>query len=253
MKSLKDKVIVVTGAAGLIGQCFVKGITDGLGRVIVADVNLEAAKILCKDYHAHAEAVYLDINDKESITSLISFLNHKYGRIDALINNAYPRNKNYGKKLEDVTYHDFCENVNLHLGGYFLTTQQFCLTFKSQGYGNVINMSSIYGSIAPRFQIYDGTSMTMPVEYAAIKSAIENLTRYFAQYYKGTGIRVNCLSPGGILAEQPTEFLMSYRKYCATKGMLEPSDILGALLFLLSDDSRYVNGQNIIVDDGFSL
>ncbi len=131
--------------------------------------------------------------------------------------------------------------------------QQFCLAFKKQGYGNIINMSSIYGSIAPRFQIYDGTPMTMPVEYAAIKAAIEHLTRYFAQYFKGTGIRVNCLSPGGILAGQSTDFLTSYKKHCASKGMLDAEDLLGALIFLLSDESSFMTGQNLLIDDGFSL
>jgi NAD(P)-dependent dehydrogenase (short-subunit alcohol dehydrogenase family) len=250
---LENKVIVVAGGAGVIGQCFVRGICSGGGIVIVADIDVEAAKLLAQDCAGHAESAYLDITNLDSIKVLIYDVMKKYGRINALINNAYPRNINYGKKLEDVTYADFCENVNSHLGGYFLLAQQFCLEFKKQGYGNIINMSSIYGSIAPRFQIYDQTPITMPVEYAAIKSAIEHLTRYFAQYYKGSGIRVNCLSPGGILAGQPMEFLEAYKKYCATKGMLDATDILGALTFLLSDASTFINGQNLIVDDGFSL
>lgn len=251
--SLKNKVIVVTGGAGAIGQCFVRGVSDRGGIAIVADINLDAAKLLSEDCVGQAEAAHLDITSKDSVEALIADLLQRHGRIDALVNNAYPRNKNYGKKLEDVTYVDFCENVNMHLGGYFLVTQQFCLAFKQQGYGNVINMSSIYGSMAPRFEVYDGTPMTMPVEYAAIKSAIEHLTRYFAQYFKGTGIRVNSLSPGGILAGQPADFLAAYNKHCATKGMLDADDVLGALMFLLSDDSAFMNGQNLIVDDGFSL
>jgi NAD(P)-dependent dehydrogenase (short-subunit alcohol dehydrogenase family) len=144
-------------------------------------------------------------------------------------------------------------NVDSHLGGYFLVAQQFCMAFKAQGHGNLINMSSIYGSMAPRFEVYEGTPMTMPVEYAAIKSAVVHLTRYFAQYFKGHGIRVNCLSPGGIRDNQPADFLAAYNARCASKGMLAPEDVVGALLFLLSDESRYINGQNILVDDGFSI
>jgi NAD(P)-dependent dehydrogenase (short-subunit alcohol dehydrogenase family) len=250
---LKNKVIVVTGGAGAIGQSFVRGISDRGGIAIVADINLEAAQLLVQDFTGNAYAAHLDITSKDSVIALISDLMQKYGHIDALVNNAYPRNKNYGKKLEDVTYADFCDNVNMHLGGYFLVAQQFCLAFKQQGYGNVINMSSIYGSMAPRFHIYDGTPMTMPVEYAAIKSAIEHLTRYFAQHFKGTGIRVNCLSPGGILAGQPTDFLAAYNKHCASKGMLDANDLVGALMFLLSDESSFMTGQNLLIDDGFSL
>jgi NAD(P)-dependent dehydrogenase (short-subunit alcohol dehydrogenase family) len=250
---LKNKVIVVTGGAGLLGDYFVRDIAKRDGIVVVADIDFEAAKSVAKKCKGNAEAVYLDITSKDSVRIVIDALLNKYGRIDALVNNAYPRNSNYGKKLEDVDYSDFCENVNMHLGGYFIVAQQFCLAFKKQGYGNIINMSSIYGSMTPRFGIYDGTSMTMPVEYAAIKSAVEHMTRYFAQYFKGTGIRVNSLSPGGILAEQPSNFLVAYNKHCASKGMLDATDLIGTLIFLLTDQSRFITGQNLIVDDGYSL
>lgn len=254
---LDDNVIVITGAAGVIGRSFAQVIAERGGIAVAADINFEAAKSLINGVEqsgtGRIEAIHLDITSKDSIGAVIAEVRRRYGRVDAVINNAYPRNKNYGCKLEDVTYSDFCDNVDMQLGGYFLVAQQFCLLFKDQGYGNVINMSSIYGSMAPRFEVYDGTQLTMPVEYAAIKAAIEHLTRYFAQYFKGTGIRVNCLSPGGILANQPMEFLKSYNKHCATKGMLDATDLQGALLFLLSEESRYITGQNIVVDDGFSL
>ena len=255
--TLKNKVVVVTGGAGAIGKCFVRGIAERGGIVIAADINFDAAKNLVEEISpqctGQVEAAHLDITDKNSIVALIADFRLRHGRIDAVINNAYPRNKNYGRKLEVVTYSDFCENVNMHLGGYFLVAQQFCLAFKEQGHGNVVNMSSIYGSMAPRFEVYDGTPMTMPVEYAAIKAAVEHMTRYFAQYFKGAGVRVNCLSPGGILAGQPADFLTAYNRYCASKGMLDANDLLGALMFLLSDESRFMTGQNLIFDDGFSL
>jgi NAD(P)-dependent dehydrogenase (short-subunit alcohol dehydrogenase family) len=253
MNSIANKVIVVTGGAGALGQSFVEAIANNGGIAIIADVDLDAAKLLASKVGRKAEAVALNITSIDSITSLINSLIEKHGRIDAVVNNAYPRNKNYGRTLEDVTYEDFCENVDMHLGGYFLVAQQFCLAFKKQGYGNVINMSSIYGSIAPRFEVYDGTRMTMPVEYSAIKAAIEHLTRYFAQYFKGAGIRVNSLSPGGIAAGQPNDFLVAYNRKCASKGMLDSKDVVGTLMFLLADESRFMTGQNLIVDDGFSL
>jgi NAD(P)-dependent dehydrogenase (short-subunit alcohol dehydrogenase family) len=195
----------------------------------------------------------MDITDKESVCSLIAKIKEKYGHIDAVVNNAYPRTSNYGRKLEEVTYADFCENTSQHLGGYFLVAQQFGLFFRAQGAGNIINMSSIYGTMAPRFEVYAGTPMTMPVEYAAIKSAIIQLSRYFAQYFKGDNIRVNSLSPGGILDNQPESFLKAYNIFCNGKGMLDPVDITGLLLFLLSDGSKYITGQNIVIDDGFHL
>jgi NAD(P)-dependent dehydrogenase (short-subunit alcohol dehydrogenase family) len=152
-----------------------------------------------------------------------------------------------------VAYEDFCENLSLHVGGYFLVAQQFSAYFREQKRGNIINMASIYGIMAPRFEVYDNTHMTMPVEYAAIKSSIINLTKYMAKYLKGTGIRVNAISPGGILDLQANAFLDKYKENCLSKGMLDVEDLNGTLLYLLSDMAAYVNGQNLIVDDGFSV
>lgn len=254
---LDNRIIVVTGGGGVIGSRFVKGIVENGGMAIVADCNVEAAQKAAdeanKAFPGKAAAVRLDITDKSSISALISDLIACHGRIDAVVNNAYPRNANYGRKLEDVEYADFCENVDTHLGGYFLVAQQFCAAFRELGGGDVVNISSVYGVIAPRFHVYAGTPMTMPVEYAAIKSAIIHLTRYFAQYFKQDGIRVNCLSPGGVLDDQPADFLAAYKHHCAGKGMLAADDLLGTLLFLLSDESKYMTGQNLVVDDGFTL
>lgn len=254
---LKNKIIVVTGGAGLLGRSFVRAVAEHGGIAVVADINAEdAARVveeIASSYPGRVEASPLDITDKDSVSALIAGIVKSHGRIDAVVNNAYPRNSHYGRKLEDVTYKDFCENVNLHLGGYFLVAQQFCLFFRNQGGGNIVNMASIYGTTAPRFEIYEGTSMTMPVEYASIKAAIIQLTRYFAQYFKADRIRINSLSPGGILDKQPESFLKAYNAQCGVKGMLDPNDIVGALLFLLSDASEHMTGQNVIIDDGFTI
>lgn len=254
---LTNKIVVITGGAGFIGRQLCSAVAEHGGTTVVADIDLDAATRVAKEiaakYPGRAEAASLDITSQESVRALIDRLHGQYGRIDAVVNNAYPRNHNYGRKLESVTYEDFCENVGLHLGGYFLVAQQFGLYFREQGAGNIVNMSSIYGVMTPRFEVYEGTPMTMPVEYAAIKSAVIQLARYFAQYFKGDGIRVNSLSPGGILDRQPEAFLEKYHSYCNGKGMLDPQDVNGSLLFLLSDSSQYITGQNLIIDDGFSL
>lgn len=255
---LKDKVVIVTGGAGLLGKEFIKGIVEQKGIAIIADINKQIGKdtekLLQKELNSkNIDFIKLDINSKKSINKMIDKISLKYGRIDALVNNAYPRNKNYGRSFFEVEYKDFNENLSLNLGGYFLTSQQMALFFKKQGYGNIINISSIYGIIAPKFEVYDNTSMTMPVEYAAIKSALIHLTKYMAKYFKDQNIKVNTLSPGGIFDNQNEIFLEQYKEQCLNKGMLDKSDLSGALVFLLSDLSLWVNGQNIVVDDGFTL
>lgn len=255
---LQNKVIVITGGAGLLGQEFVKAVVENKGTAIIADINeqigLKVKDKISKEYQSsNVDFIKLDINSDESLNSVISYLDKKYGKIDAIVNNAYPRNKNYGKHFFDVKYEDFTENLNINLGGYFLTSQQFAKYFKNQGFGNIINIASIYGVVAPKFEIYENTPMTMPVEYAAIKAGLIHLTKYMAKYFKGMSIRVNALSPGGIFDYQPESFLNKYKETCLNKGMLDKNDLRGTLVYLLSDMSQYVNGQNIVVDDGFSL
>jgi NAD(P)-dependent dehydrogenase (short-subunit alcohol dehydrogenase family) len=253
---VSKKIVVVTGGAGLLGRHFCGAVAEQGGLAIVADLDTATAEQVAAEINAagrRAEAAKLDITSADSVDGLIASLHARHGRIDAVVNNAYPRNKNWGRKLEEVNYADFCENVSMHLGGYFLVAQRFALYFRAHGGGNIVNMASIYGTLAPRFEIYADTAMTMPVEYAAIKSAVIQLTRYFAQYFKADGIRCNAISPGGILDQQPEAFLKRYHSHCGAKGMLDAQDIAGTLVFLLSDASRYMTGQNLVVDDGFCL
>jgi len=253
---LKNNVVVITGGAGLLGQQFCKAAAVQGALVVVADYNLDSASAVAKEINMNggqAEAQFLDITNNVSVDDLITILDSQHGHIDAVVNTAYPRNKNWGNKIEDITYDDFCENTSMHLGGYFQVAQKFALYFKKRGGGNIVNLASIYGTLAPRFEIYEGTSMTMPVEYAAIKAAIIQMTIYFAQYFKMDGIRCNAISPGGIFDHQPKTFIEKYNSHCSKKGMLAPSDICPVLIFLLSKQSQYITGQNLIVDDGFSI
>ena len=244
-RMVEGKVVVVIGAGGLLGRDFVRGIAEHGGHPVLADI--------VEPQTCDHLAIGVDINSKASVMALISTVHARYGRIDAVVNSAYPRNAQYGRKFFDVTHEDFCENISLNLGGMFLVCQKMAEYFQQQGYGNIINIASIYGVTAPKFEIYENTAMTMPVEYAAIKSAVIHLTKYMAKYLKGSHIRVNSISPGGILDKQPEDFLNAYKKFCTDKGMLDPAEITSALLFLISDMSRHVNGHNLIVDDGFSV
>lgn len=253
-----NKVIVITGGLGLLGKSFVKALLRENYITIAADLvpqcpNDFLIELKDENIQDNFEYVQLQITDKKSIQEAILTISSKYGKIDALINNAHPRNSNYLKNLEDSDYQEFCDNLSAHVGGFFLCMQQFSLFFKKQGFGNVISMCSIYGIMAPRFEVYEHVDFTMPVEYAAIKSGVLHLTKYFSKYYKGQNIRFNCISPGGVENNQHPDFIKRYNSFGMNKGMLNKEDLNGALLFLVSDASQFVNGQNIIIDDGWSL
>ncbi|OGG94294.1 MAG: flagellin modification protein A [Candidatus Lambdaproteobacteria bacterium RIFOXYD2_FULL_50_16] len=256
---LNQKVIVITGGAGLIGKAVAQSLASEGACVVLADMNLANAQGAASELGAlglSGRFVPMEVNitSKASVEGLIAALAQSEGRIDGLINCAYPRNKNFGRPFMEVEYEDFCENVDLHLGGYFLCCQRFAHYFIQVGKGgSIINLSSIYGLVAPRYELYAGTKMGIPPEYPAIKGALNMLTKYMAKTLKGTGIRVNAVSPGGVLDKQPEVFLERYKGQCVSKGMLNPADLGGVMVFLMSDESQYLNGQNLVVDDGFTL
>ena len=123
---------------------------------------------------------------------------------------------------------------------------------KNQEFGSIVNISSIYGTVGPDFTIYEGTNMTMPAAYSAIKGGVINFTRYLASYLGPQNIRVNTISPGGIFDNQPANFVDNYNKKVPLRRMGLPNDITPSVIFLLSDESSYITGQNIIIDGGWT-
>lgn len=252
---LKDKTILVAGAAGLLGSRLSVALAQSGATVLAADINPDGITARLVEAGVGADIgrivpLALDVTNEAAVKALFA----REQRIDGAVNCAYPRNKRYGTKFSDVTLADFNENVALHLGSSFLFMQQCAAYFvRVQQPFALVNVASIYGVVAPRFNLYADTPMTMPVEYAAIKSAVIHLTRYTSAFVADSRFRANCISPGGIIDRQPEAFLERYREETFGRGMLAPGDITGTVLFLLSDLSAAINGQNIVVDDGFTL
>lgn len=250
------KSILVMGAAGRLGRAIVEKLLLHGAQVVALDQDLSQLQELYRTMAADDRllCVLTDLTEARSLQAALEQGLARFKKIDGAVNAAYPRNKAYGKPFLALNYDDFSENLSLHLGGYFLFMQH-CVAYALDAKQpfSLVNLSSIYGSMAPRFDLYQDTQMTMPIEYAAIKAGLEQMVRYVTAYTKGSQFRVNCVSPGGILAEQEETFLKRYHHHCRSKGMLEPKDIVGTILFLLSDASEYLCGQNIIVDDGFHL
>ena len=248
--SCKNKVALVTGGLGLIGKEIVQGLNDFGALVCVADMNERQIEELKK--RADVNFQPLDIRSEDSICQTLEAVINQFKKIDILVNCAYPRTSDWGAKFEDVSFDSWKMNVNSHLGGYFLCCQKVAEQMKLQGGGSIINFASIYGIVAPDFSIYEGSTMTMPVAYSAIKGGIIALSKYMATYYAKDNIRVNCISPGGVFDKQPDNFVEKYASKTPLARMGSPKEMVGAVLYLASDASSYLTGHNLIVDGGWT-
>ena len=244
MNSLKEKVIIITGGSGLLGNEIVSKVRDKDAICINVDINHETSNDL--------STIKCDITNPQSVDECIALIIEKHQRIDGLVNNAYPRTADWGTKFEEINYQSWQKNVDSQLNSYFYFSQQVALQMMKQNGGSIINMASVYGIVGPDFTVYDGTQMTMPTAYSAIKGGLINLSRYLASYLGPYNIRVNTISPGGIFDGQNPIFVENYNKKVPMKRMGLPEDISPAIAFLLSDDSRYITGQNIAIDGGWT-
>lgn len=242
---LKEKLIIVTGGNGLLGNAIIKRLEEESAMVINLEINVEDAA----DY----SLLNCDITDPDSINKTLLLIVEKFGHIDGLVNNAYPRTADWGKKFEEIAFESWQKNVDWQLNSYFYLAQQVSkqMSLQDNG-GSIVNMASVYGIVGPDFSVYDGTEMTMPAAYSAIKGGVINLSRYMASYLGSKKIRVNVVSPGGIFDKQNPIFVANYEAKVPMKRMGTPEDIAPSIAFLLSDDAKYITGQNIIVDGGWT-
>jgi NAD(P)-dependent dehydrogenase (short-subunit alcohol dehydrogenase family) len=193
-----------------------------------------------------------NITDENSIKRVLDKILTKYGKLDGWVNNAYPRTKDWGLKFESIPINSWKENIDLQLNSIFICSQIVLEIMQKQQFGSIVNISSIYGVVGPDFSVYDGTNMTMPAAYSAIKGGLINFTRYLASYYGKHGVRINCVSPGGIFDNQNELFVKQYESKVPLKRLGLPSDIAPSVVFLLSDGASYITGHNLLVDGGWT-
>jgi NAD(P)-dependent dehydrogenase (short-subunit alcohol dehydrogenase family) len=262
--SLANKVVVVTGGAGLLGQVFCQALVDVGANVAIVDLDLASAETVAKRINKsdaqRVIAVGSDITSPESVTQMVANVVKQLGRIDVLVNNAASKGSSldaFFESFEDYSLKTWREVMSVNIDGLFLVAQAVGKQMKKQGGGSIIQTSSIYGVVAPDQRIYEGSEyngrpINTPAVYSASKSAVNGLTNYLATYWASSKIRVNSLTPGGIASGQNSEFNKKYSNRVPLGRMGEATELVGALIYLASDASSYVTGQNLIVDGGLS-
>jgi NAD(P)-dependent dehydrogenase (short-subunit alcohol dehydrogenase family) len=241
---LKDKIVLVSGGSGLLGSEILKLLRSRGAIAFNLDIDIET--------NLDEFNVRCDITKEEDLSNVYDVIYSNFGKIDGLVNNAYPRTKDWGADFENTSTDSWRTNVDWQLNSYVFLTQKLIPLLKKNGSGSVINMTSIYGVVGNDFSIYEGTKIKTAPAYSAIKGGLINLTRYLASAYGRQNIRFNCVSPGGIFDHQDEKFVRAYESKVPLKRMGNPDDIAPVVSFLLSDDSKYITGQNIIVDGGWT-
>jgi NAD(P)-dependent dehydrogenase (short-subunit alcohol dehydrogenase family) len=242
---LKDKIILVTGGSGLLGKKIVEKIREEGGNCIAADINSEN--------DLKAGNLKMDITNEIDVKQGIQSIYNYFGQLDGMVNAAYPRTGDWGKKFEEIEIESWRRNIDMQLNSVFILCREVLEKMKTSKKGVIVNLASIYGVVGPDFDVYKGTNLTMPAAYSAIKGGMINFTKYLASYYGAHNLRINCLSPGGIFDNQNPEFVKNYEQKAPLKRMGSAEDIAGPTVFLLSDEASYITGHNLIVDGGWTI
>lgn len=263
MFSLKNKTAIVTGACGLIGQKHCEALANAGANVVVADMNEEACKKVAGSLTGDPLPLAFDVTNENSIKEACANILAKYGTVDILVNNAAindmfenPALAAEQSKFENYPVDMFRKSLEVNVTGVFLCSQIFGKVMADKGKGSIINVASTYGMVGPDQSIYinpDGQqAFYKSAAYPATKGAIINFTRFLAAYWGSKGVRVNTLSPGGVENGQDEWFIKNYSAKTLLGRMAQPDDYMGAVVFLASDDSKYMTGANLVVDGGWT-
>lgn len=260
---LTNKVIILTGSAGRLGENFAHILSSAGADVILIDINKEKNKELeskiSKEYKTKPLACDVDISDKEELSQLGKQIVKEYGKVDGLVNNAFysPRLdvERSAMRFEEYPVDLWNDVISVNLTGVFFCCQEFGkIMVKQRSGGSIVNVSSIYGINGADQRIYGKSKLNSPPSYAATKGAIVNLTRYLAAYWNRKNIRVNTMTLGGVLdrSYMSNEFIKNYSYKTMLGRMANSDEYNGALLFLLSNASSYMTGANLVLDGGWS-
>jgi NAD(P)-dependent dehydrogenase (short-subunit alcohol dehydrogenase family) len=265
LHSVAGKVVLVTGAAGILGRRFSEAFAANGASVALIDVDAarvdELARELSTRYGVRTAGIACDVTSPESVDSMVTQTVAALGQIDVLLNNAATKGRDvraFFTPFEEYPLDVWREVMSVNIDGMFLVAQRVGRQMIAQGQGGaVIQTSSIYGLVAPDPRIYEGSEylggpINTPAVYAASKAAVVGLTRYLAAYWGPQRIRVNCVAPGGVSSGQNGIFSENYSKRVPLQRMAQADEIASAVLYLAAEGSSYMTAQVLAVDGGWT-
>jgi NAD(P)-dependent dehydrogenase (short-subunit alcohol dehydrogenase family) len=247
---IEGSVAIVTGASGNMGPVWIRSLAAAGATVIGVDINR-------KPVEGAVTVEQADVRDGPAVEAIAERVAREYGEPKILVNNAgvdQPPGPGSGAGVEDIQLDEFRVVLDVNVAGTFKVIQAVGSRMARAGRGSIVNIGSLYAGIAPVPSFYDHLqpSFLKPPAYGASKAAIINLTRYFARLWGPAGVRVNVLSPGGVAGGQDDEFVRKFVARVPLGRLADPDELVGPLVFLASEQSRYVTGQELLVDGGFT-
>ena len=246
---LKNKIIILTGGSGFLGQQIVRAFTSAKSKIIILDIK--------KPKNNKANFYKCNITKEEEVIAVSKKILKKFKKIDVLINNAasdYIPNKKKDKlSLEDFNFDIWKNDLNVGLDGAFICTKIFGSIMASKKKGIILNISSDLGIIAPNQDIYKSLNFVKPVTYSVVKHGINGLTKYTAAYWSEKNVRCNAIAPGGIFNNQDKSFLKKIKKLIPLKRLAKKNEYNDLILFLCSDSSSYMTGSIVVADGGRTI
>lgn len=258
--SLEDRVIAVTGAAGILGAVFCKELLSCGAKVLAIDHDgMALARMVGQIEDTSMLTTYcVDIRDRSQVADVRRQAENIFGPISGLLNNAATKSPNFFEPFETFPVEDWDHVMSVNLTGSVVCAQEFGGQMAQRGSGSIVNVLSIYGIAAPDQRIYEGSeylgrAINTPAVYSASKAGLWGLTVYLSSYWGACGVRVNALTPGGVYSGQNETFVKRYSSRVPMNRMGASDDLCGALVYLMSDSSGYVTGQNIVIDGGLTV
>lgn len=254
---LDDKVVALTGAAGIIGARVVQSFLEAGARVFALDRSAELLEQRLGAPHGRLVTCVADISRPDEVRQAFERVESVWGVPDVLLNNAAAKSANFFEPFESFSLDEWNEVMSVNLTGAMLCAQVFGTAMATRGSGSIVNTLSIYGIVGPDQRIYEGSeylgrAINTPAIYAASKAGLWGLTQYLATYWGHRGVRVNAVTPGGVFSGQNQTFVDNYSRRTPLGRMADADDMAHAMRYLASDASRYMTGHNLVVDGGWT-
>jgi len=250
--SLHDKIVVLTGGAGLYGRGLSADLAAAGATTVIASRNLETCQQVADEENRKGGRVIAETYDQsceDSIAELLRRVLDRFGRVDGLVNNAVARPA-AGTRSQSEKW---AQSLQINGTGLMVMHRHFGEAMAQQGGGSIVNIGSIYGMVGPHLDFYGNAPSMFPnPDYYFHKAGMVNLSRYYAALFGPQRVRVNTLSPGGFYNGQEETFVANYTRETYLGRMGDNQDLGGPVIFLLSEAARYVTGVNLPVDGGFT-